>query len=59
MSWRQRDKLNKLGQNAGCFYLKELVPHEIESFFNLCNSAGAFPAEICSGSPVEVICTLL
>lgn len=42
-----------------CFYLKELVPHEVKGLFNLCNRAGAFPAEICGRPPVQVICTLL
>lgn len=40
-------------------YLKLLIPHEVEGLFNLCNGAGAFPAEVCGCPPVEVICALL
>ncbi len=33
-------------------YLKLLIPHEVEGLFDLCNCAGAFPAEVCSCPPI-------
>lgn len=49
---KKTDKGNWSKDQASSLYLKLLIPHEVESFFDLGNGAGAFPAEVCGCPPV-------
>lgn len=51
-------EIHHMGE-VSSLYLKLLIPHEVEGFFDLGNCAGAFPAEVCGCPPVQIICAFL